>query len=209
MDTPTLISNSGKFKNVEDLYLNIDLISDLIKEDIQKICASKSLFFSDFEASFKVALSQTKYTLLKRNLRGVTRFFNCSNLKEALKWLQARLINNMLNANNLKHNFSFKAPVFGSLEDYNISKTYDIDREIEIEKMKKMDKETIKEGLRKVWNEGKIDEDFDLVDFKYLCLKYKINLYDIIDKRELELPNIGILRLKNGLKQGYFVMEEE
>ena len=208
MDTSTLILNSAKFNKVEDLVFSLDLISDLIKEDIQKICRAKSLFFSDFEASFKVALNQTKNTIKKKNLTGVKRFFSCTNLKEALKWLQARIINNMINASNIKHNFGFKAPIFGSLEDYNISKSYDIDKEIEIEKMMKMDKEEIKKGLKKVWEEGKYDPDFDLQDLQDLCEKYNVNLYDVVDKKELELPNIGTYKLNNGLKQTFFLYEE-
>ena len=209
MDTTTLILNSGKFKTTEDLYKNLDFIADLIKEDLQNICKAKRIFFSDFEASFKVALSQTKETLLKKNLKGVKKFFGCTNLKESLRWFRNRLLNNMQNANNLKHSFAFKPPKFSDFEDYNISKDYDLDLELEIEEIEKFDKETIKKALKKVWKEAKFDPDFNFDDLKDLCNKYKINLYDIIDKEELKAPRIGFFKKENGLKQGYFIFDEE
>jgi len=208
MDTISLISNSSKFNKIEDLYTNLGFIAELLKEDIFQICKAKNIYFSDFEASFKVALSQTKKTLFRKNLRGVKRFFNCSNLRNCLKWFRNRLINNMENANDLKHKFAFVAPSFTAYEDYNISKTYDIDKEIELENLLKMDKETIKQGLRKVWESGKFDEDFDFLDLKDLCYKYKIDLYDVIDKRELELPNIGSYELKSGKRQTFLMLDE-
>ena len=204
MDTTTIIASSKKFKNVEDLYLNFDLISDLLKEDIQKICVAKSLYFADFEASFKVALSQTKKTLVKKNLRGVKRFFSCTNLKDALKWLQSRILNNMLNATCTKHKFAFKPPKIRDFEDYNISKDYDLDEEILLEDLKKIDKETLKKNLKKVWDEAKFDEDFDMQDLKDLCKKYKIDLYEVVTKEELETPNLGLIE-QNGLKQSYLI----
>jgi len=152
MDTISLIKNSTKFNKVEDLYLNFDLISELIKDDLLKICKSKNLYFSDFEASFKVALVQTKKTLSKTNLKGVQKFFDCPNIESALKWLQSRIINNMLNSNYLKHNFAFKAPIFESLKNYNINKTYDIEKEMELENLVKIDKKELIQGLKKFGN---------------------------------------------------------
>ena len=209
MDTFSLISNSKKFGRIEDLHKNIELIAELLKEDINNICKAKNIYFSDFEASFKTALSQTKKTLHKKNLKGVKRFFNCSNLKDGLKWFRNRLINNMENASNLKHKFAFEAPSFTTFEDYNISRSYDIDREIELENLEKMDKETIKQGLRKVWEEGRTDTDFDFQDLKDLCLKYNISLDEVVRKEELELPNIGSYGLKSGAKQTYLMLDEE
>ncbi len=210
MDTATLIIDSGKFKKVEDLFLNFDLISDLLKEDISRICQSKNIFFSDFDASFKASVAQTRATLTKKHLRAIKkRFLGCSNLKNALKFLTGRLLNNMRNANDTKHNFAFKAPKFTGFEDYNINKSYNIDDEIELENLEKKDKVILKEGLKKVWEDGKFDADFDLQDLKDLCFKYKISLYDVIDEKELELPNIGTLRLESGLKQGFFCFDVE
>ena len=209
MNTADIIVNSPKFTKVEDLFLNFDLISDLLKEDVLKICTSKNIFFSDFEASFKVSVAQTRETLTKKHLRAIKRFFGCKNLKTAIDFLVSRLLNNMRNANAEKHNFAFKAPKFTDVEDYNINKSYDIDTEIELENLQKADKDILKEGLKKVWSESKFDADFDLQDLKDLCAKYKISLYDVIDEKELELPNLGTLRLDNGLKQGFFVFDEE
>jgi len=208
MDTISLIANSGKFKTTQDLYKNIDILASLLKQDLENICKAKSLFFSDFEASFKVALSQTKKTLRKKNLKGVKKFFR-SNLQESLRLLRNRLLSNMKNANNLKYSFAFNPPVFSSFEDYNISKDYDLDLELEIEEIEKFDKETIKKALKKMWKEAKFDPDFNFDDLKDLCNKYKINLYDIIDKEELKAPKIGFYKKENGLRQGYFIFDEE
>ncbi len=210
MDTTAeLIINSNKFKKVEDLFLNFDLISDLLKEDVQRICTSKNIFFSDFDASFAISVFQTRATLLKKHLRAIKkRFFNCSNLKNALKFLTERLLNNMKNANSEKHNFAFQAPKFTDIKDYK-GKSYDIDTEIELENLEKKDKVILKEGLKKVWNESKFDADFDLQDLKYLCSKYNVSLYDVVDEKELELPNLGTYELESGLKQGFFVFDEE
>lgn len=209
MNTATLIANSNKFTKVEDLYLNFDLISDLLKEDVQRICLAKNIFFSDFDASFATSVAQTRATLLKKHLRAIKRFFACKNLKIAINFLVARLLNNMQNASDTKRKFAFKAPKFATLEDYNISKSYDIDDEIELENLQKKDKLIIKNGLKKVWADSKFDADFDLQDLKDLCFKYNINLYDVIDEKELELPNLGTYKLESGLKQGFFCFDEE
>ncbi len=204
--TSELIINSKKFTKVEDLYLNFDLISDLLKEDVQRICLAKNIFFSDFDASFATSVAQTRATLTKKHLRAIKkRFFACKNLKSAINFLISRILNNMLNANDTKRKFAFKAPKFASLEDYNISKSYNIDTEIELENLENTDKEIIKQGLKKVWEDGKFDADFDLQDLKDLCSKYNINLYNVIDEKELELPNLGTYQLESGLKQGFFV----
>ncbi len=208
MDTLTLISNSKKFKTTQDLYKNLDIIAELLKEDISNICEAKQIFFADFEASFKVALSQTKETLLKKNLKGVKKFFGCTNLKESLKWFRNRLINNMKNANDTKRKFAFQPPIFSDFKDYNIITNYNLDDEIEIENLLKIDKVIIKQALRKVWESSKYDPDFNLQDLKDLCSKYKINLLDILNKEELETPRIGFYIKENGLKQGYFIFDE-
>jgi len=213
MDTSTysygssLIINSGKFKIIEDLIYKIDLIGEVLREDIERICKARKFYFSDFEASFKVGLSQTKLTLTKKNLKAVKKFYSCKNLKKALEWLQSRILNNMRLAANLKHKFAFEAPKFGAFEDYNISKYYDIDTEIEIENLQKMNKNELIKGLRRVWEEDKYDEDFDLQDLKDLCLKFDISLYDVISKKELELPNIGNFKLGNGKKQTFLIFD--
>ena len=207
--TSELIINSKKFTKVEDLYLNFDLISDLLKEDVQRICIAKNIFFSDFDASFKFSVAQTRATLTKKYLHAIKKFFDCKNLKIAINFLVARLLNNMKNANDTKRKFAFQAPKFTSLEDYNINKSYNIDDEIELENLEKTDKKRLKKGLKKVWNESKFDADFDLQDLKDLCNKYNVNLYDVVDEKELELPNIGTYELESGLKQGFFVFDEE
>ena len=63
-------------------------------------------------------------------------------------------------------------------------------------------------GLKKVWESGKFDEDFDFQDLKDLCKKYKIDLQDVIDKRELELPNIGSFKLESGGEQTYLIFDD-
>ena len=207
--TAELIINSSKFKKVEDLYLNFDLISDLLKEDVQKICSSKNIFFSDFDASFATSVAQTRATLTKKHLVAIKRFFDCKNLKSALNFLVARLLNNMLNANDVKRKFAFKAPKFTDVKDYTINKSYNIDTEIELENLENTNKDILKQGLKKVWEDSKFDADFDLQDLKDLCLKYNVNLYDVIDEIELELPNLGTYELDSGLKQGFFVFDGE
>jgi len=203
-----ILQKSKMIKTVEDIYLNFDLISDLIKEDVLKICKSKNENFADFDASFAASVRQTKLTLSKKHLKAIKKFYNCKNVKNAVNFLIQRIINNMKNAGNLKHKFAFNPPKFGDFNENYISKNYDIHQHLEIENMQELDEETLKNGLKKVWEDGKFDTDFDLQDFENLCSKYNVNLYDIASKEELEIPNLGSYELKNGAKQTFLFFDE-
>jgi len=205
MYTVEVIENSKKFGTVEDILTYFYPICDLLKDDVFKICKAKNIYLADFEASYAVAVQQTKLTLDKKYLKAIKKFYKCKNVKSAINFLIQRILNNMKNAGNTKHKFAFKPPKFGDFDINNISNTYVLDEEIEIENLQKLDKETLKKGLKRVWEEAKFDEDFDLEDLKNLCSKYNINLYNVIKKEELESPNFGSYELKNGTKQTFLV----
>ena len=47
-----------------------------------------------------------------------------------------------------------------------------LENEVLLFELERLDREIIKTGLKKVWDEAKYDEDFDYVDFSELCTKY-------------------------------------
>jgi len=93
-----IIANSKKIKTVEDILKNIDLISDLFKEDVVRIIKKAGGFIDDtFEEKYAAAIKWTIKQLNKHNLRLYKRIFTCKSVKEALKLLLIRITNNVRN----------------------------------------------------------------------------------------------------------------
>ena len=196
-----ILQKSKMIKTVEDIYLNFDLISDLIKEDVLKICKSKNENFADFDASFAASVRQTKLTLSKKHLKAIKKFYNCKNVKNAVNFLIQRIINNMKNAGNLKHKFAFNPPKFGELHE-NIASSKDDFEALEMElELQKIDKTEIKNGLKKVWENAVTDMYFDLEDFEILCNKNGFESVEVLGYDPYELPNIKTEQTESGYSQ--------
>ena len=163
---------SKKINNVNDLLANVDAIIDILKEDIFKISKSKKLHFYDFDFIYSAAVSILKTQIQKKHLSGVKRFFNFDNIEDNLKWLVSRIINNMRNfTTNPKYKLFLNLKKIDIYRDNNQGNNY-LENEVLLFELERLDREIIKTGLKKVWDEAKYDEDFDYVDFSELCTKY-------------------------------------
>ena len=87
--------------------------------------------------------------------------------------------------NNIRNYFSpFRKINYTQFNDYLYvtEDLYDTFEKIVLEiDLKKIDRETIKIGLKKVWEDAVGDIDFDLQDFEELCKKFGLRTLDILN----------------------------
>ena len=181
MNTIEILIYYSKLKTVQDLVNNIDLVTDIVKDDVYKIAKSKQIYFADFDFTYGCAVEILRKQLSKIHLKGIKKFFlNCNNLENGLKWLISRILNNM---RNIRTNPNFK--LFVNLRISNFEyEVYedndDFERMIQILDIQKLDKSIIKKGLYKVWQEAIYDKDFDYIDFTELCEKYGFEADEVV-----------------------------
>ena len=180
MNAIEILINYSKLETVQNLVDNIDLVTDIIKDDVYKIAKSKRIYFYDFDFTYGCSVEIIKEQLLKKHLQGIQRFFNFDNLENGLKWFISRILNNM---RNITTNTNFK--LFINLKISNFEyKVYadndDFEKMIQILDIQKLDKSIIKKGLYKVWQEARYDKDFDYIDFIELCEKYGFDVDDVV-----------------------------
>ena len=180
MNAIEILINNSKLRTVQNLVYNIDLVTDIIKDDVYKIAKSKRIYFYDFDFAYSCSVEIIKKQLLKKHLQAIQRFFNFDNLENALKWLMSRILNNMRNITtnkNFKLFIDFKIINF----EYEVyADNDDFEKMIQILDIKKLDKTRIKKGLYKVWQEARYDKDFDYIDFIELCEKYGFDVDDVV-----------------------------
>ncbi len=174
-----IINYSHKIKTTYDLINNLDLISELVKEDVFKITKSKQIFFADFDFTYADAVDMLRIQLQKSYLKGTKRFIQSKNIEEALKWLISRILNNSINITTNKKYKLFCRPNFVELHE-DIKTECDYITTIELLDLGKTDTKTMKKGLEEVWNEAKYDSSFDYEDFEELCCKFSVNASEIV-----------------------------
>ena len=180
MNAIEILVNYSKLKTVQNLVDNIDLVTDIIKDDVYKIAKSKRIYFYDFDFTYGCSVEIIKEQLLKKHLQGIQRFFNFDNLENGLKWFISRILNNM---RNITTNTNFKLFINLKISNFEYEvyeKTDDFEKIIQILDIKKLDKTRIKKGLYKVWQEARYDKDFDYIDFIELCEKYGFDVDDVV-----------------------------
>ncbi|MCT7507164.1 hypothetical protein [Aliarcobacter cryaerophilus] len=180
MNAIEILINYSKLETVQNLVDNIDLVTDIIKDDVYKIAKSKRIYFYDFDFTYGCSVEIIKEQLLKKHLQGIQRFFNFDNLENGLKWFISRILNNM---RNITTNTNFKLFINLKISNFEYEvyeKTDDFEKIIQILDIKKLDKTRIKKGLYKVWQEARYDKDFDYIDFIELCEKYGFDVDDVV-----------------------------
>ena len=75
--------------------------------------------------------------------------------------------------------------------------------------LEKVDIETLKNGLKKVWEDATGDMDFDLQDFEELCTKYGFRPLDVLIYNPYILPQMSKKACNNGDYQLVLVFQEE
>ena len=175
----------------------------MTRDDVYKISISKRIFFSDFDSCFFDAVNGLKKQLQKTHLRAIRKFLDCKDIDETIKWLIARILNNM---RNITTNPKYKDYVYiKNLEmEFNENVHYvelNIDREIMIEEMDKLPRDEIKGGLKKVFDALTCDLDFDFNDIEYLCEKYGFQVKEIVDYDPRALPAMKAELTESGNSQ--------
>ena len=176
------ILQNSKIKNAKDFIENLDAIAELAKDDVARIAIAKKIYFIDFDFAYKSGVEMLKNTLQKSKIpRSAAKFLKCENIENAVKWLLARIINNMKNATtNPKYKTYYSPPNLREIHENMASSKNDFEElEIEIE-LSKIDKQQIKNGLQKVWENAVTDMDFDLHDFEDLCGKYGFKSTEVL-----------------------------
>ena len=85
MNTIEILIYYSKLKTVQDLVNNIDLVTDIVKDDVYKIAKSKQVYFADFDFTYGCAVEIVRKQLSKIHLKGIKKFFlNCNNLENGL-----------------------------------------------------------------------------------------------------------------------------
>ena len=180
MNTIEILIYYSKLKTVQDLVNNIDLVTDIVKDDVYKIAKSKQIYFADFDFTYSTAVSVLNNQIKKKHLNGVKRFFKLENIEDKLNWLISRILNNMLNlTTNPKYKLYFN-PKKIDIYKGNYQENDDFEKMIQILDIQKLDKSIIKKGLLKVWEEARYDKDFDYIDFTELCVKYGFDVDEVV-----------------------------
>ena len=181
MNAIEILINYSKLETVQNLVDNIDLVTDIIKDDVYKIAKSKRIYFYDFDFTYVCSVEILKKQLSKIHLEGIKKFFfNGDNLENALKWLMSRILNNMRNITT-NRNYKLFINLRISNSEYEVyEENDDFEKMIQILDIQKLDKLIIKKGLSKVWQEARYDKDFDYIDFIELCEKYGFDVDDVV-----------------------------
>jgi len=199
--TLTEILQNSKIKNVDDLIRNIDAVVELAREDVARISRAKRLFFGDFDSTYKTATKILSYTLTKQHLNAIKRFMRCDSIENAVHWLVARILNNMINITTNKNYVLYVSPKFRDFDKNSFCENSELNKIEDELTLQKLDKQTIKRGLKKVWGDALFDKEFDLQDFQDLCHKYGFEMDDVLGYDPKQVPIIKVERTESGHSQ--------
>lgn len=200
------IIKQSNIKTVDDFIKNIDQILDVAKEDTLRYFMSENKKTSDFDFYYGQAAQEIKKTLKNLNLRKIKELFEQKNLENFCVFLVVRLKNKIVSLGtdqNLK--LYAKAPLLVDFEDgFNFNNENQI-QNIEIEDfLQKIEKDKLKNGLKKAWNDG-FYNGFGDFEFSQLCLKFGFTPVEILGYDPSEIPEIEAQTSTNGRKHLAFV----
>lgn len=196
-----IIRESQRVNNIDDVINNLDCISEVLKEDVMKIAKSKRIYFPDFDFFYRLSINTLKNQLSKKHLKAIKRFYECENLEIAIKFIIERLLNNM---KNLSTNRRYKDFIEIKLVNYEIDIADEancIDTLMVYEDLKRISKDEIVSGLKRLWTQSRYDADFELQDIQDLCKKFNIKEADVIKEEELNQPKLVGEQVANGHSQ--------
>lgn len=159
---------------------NIDVVFVSIEDDVKRIVTKNRWRFKDFDDIYRLASEMTAKTLMKRHLASVKRFYECNDTDMANRWLIRRIVSNMRNIafdRRYKENNSVKLDEIYAMF---IPRTIDIEMMIVFDDLHKLNKSTLLQGLKKVWEDAQEDFEFDEIDFKELCEKFGFTLNEVM-----------------------------
>ena len=92
MTGPQILINSGIFKKVEDIFLNFELVVEILRDDVIKILGKNGIISQDFDEYFFAAGRIIESNLKKKqHLGGIQRLLNCKDVCEGFKILLSKL----------------------------------------------------------------------------------------------------------------------
>lgn len=171
------IKSLSKDKLIAELIDSKSWIFEIIKEDCMNLFKRTGGFYSlglQDDDLYKLSVDITIMQIEKRYFFDI----KLDNNILILHKIKSRITNNMRNyfSPTRKINFLQFQNLYLPNEEYH--ETFDqIIFEFDLQKI---NKKTIKNGLRKVWNDAIADMDFDLQDFKELCAKFGFTPLDIL-----------------------------
>ncbi|QEZ89308.1 hypothetical protein ACIB15232_1196 [Aliarcobacter cibarius] len=204
MQLVEILRYSNKIKTVDDLLNNFDSVVELARDDIYKIAKSKRLLFSDFDFAYADAVEMLRSQLQKSHLKGISRFLQCKNILNSVSWLIERLLNNMRNITTNQKYKLYCAPSFKQLHE-NIESNDELEVIIELIDLEKFDRDTLKNGLQRLWNVSIHEEDFDYFDIEYLCKKFGFEVSEIVEDQANNLQKYKKEQTESGNSQLVFI----
>jgi len=181
-----IIHESNKILTPTDLFIHIDAIIDLAKDDVRNIALSKCLLFTDFDFVFSDSVKILKKQLQKKHLKSIKTLIKSKDIENILKWIVARLLNNMRNISTNSSYILYSAPIFQELNEGYQSED-ELEKLVDLLDLEKFDKETIRTGLIKVWEDTRFDNNFFYDDFKDLCKKFDINAKKLLGSKVIDI----------------------
>ena len=205
MNAIEILINYSKLETVQNLVDNIDLVTDIIKDDVYKIAKSKRIYFYDFDFTYNDAVKILKNQLKKCYLNGISRFLNFNGISNAISWLITRIIANMRNTTTNKKYKLYCAPSFEQIHE-NIKSNDELEAMLTLVELEKFDRDTLKKGLQTIWNNSILEEDFDI---EYLCKKLDLSIKDVFGTDDSVKLNLKKEQTESGHSQLVFVFESE
>jgi len=92
MTSIEILVQSGRFKTVEDILQNIDLVTDMLREDVAKTLAKAGITATSLDDYYTEAVRKIRHNLeRKRHLKGIKKLLSCQNVETGLKILLSKL----------------------------------------------------------------------------------------------------------------------
>lgn len=145
-------------------------------------------------------------TIMQLNKQYFFDFQNDYNLL-ILKKVKSRIVNNIRNyfSPTRKVNYQQFHNCIIQIEDF-YENSEQIIFEIDLEKI---DKESLKNGLEKVWQDSISDIDFDIKDFEDLCKKFGFTPLDVLVYNPYIVPKMSKQTLNNSDYQLILIFDEK
>ncbi|MCT7555354.1 hypothetical protein [Aliarcobacter butzleri] len=200
-----------KIKSISKDNLIIELVNpeswiyELIKDDVISLFLNTGGYINkkiSTDDLYRLGVDITNKQILKRCF-----FSEIEDYDLILKKIKSRIVNNIKNYFSplRKINYLNIEKYFYQVEDYMEPFGKIID-ELDLEKI---DKETIKVGLAKVWQDALTDTTFDIIDFEELCRRFQFELNEILGYDPKTIPLMTRESCNNRNYQLVFISEFE
>lgn len=172
-----VLKECKKIDSPKALIEYLEAVVELCREDIRRIAIAKGLYFADFDWIFKESVEMTLNTIKKKYLKTIHRTLNLNDIEETTRILIQRILANMRNISTDQRYAKFVRIKIGGIAEAVHMASEQLDWMIELENC---DKNTIKEGLQRVWIDASEDFDFDEIDFQELCEKFGFTIEEVM-----------------------------